>query len=109
MVNNLETRRKLKDNIVAMITEKGYRGLDIDFEYILSQDRDAFTDFVRYMREAVNGLGYPTSVALAPKTSAEQTGLLYAGKDYEGLGRAADYVLLMTYEWGYTYDDISLW
>lgn len=102
-VNNLETRRRLKDNIVAVITEKGYQGLDIDFEYILSQDRDAFTDFVEYMRESVNGLGYPTSVALAPKTSAEQTGLLYEGKDYEGLGKAADYVLLMTYEWGYTY------
>lgn len=109
VVNNLETRRKLKDNIVTVITEKGYQGLDIDFEYILSQDRDAFTDFVRYLREAVNALGYPTSVALAPKTSAEQTGLLYEGKDYEGLGNAADYVLLMTYEWGYTYDDISLW
>lgn len=103
VVNNLETRRKLKDNIIAVITQKGYRGLDIDFEYILSQDRDAFTDFVRYLREAVNELGYPTSVALAPKTSAEQTGLLYEGKDYEGLGKVADYVLLMTYEWGYTY------
>lgn len=103
VVNNLETRRRLKDNIVAVITEKGYQGLDIDFEYILSKDREAFTDFVRYMREAVNGLGYLTSVALAPKTSAEQTGLLYEGKDYEGLGEAADFVLLMTYEWGYTY------
>ena len=43
------------------------------------------------------------SVALAPKTSADQTGLLYEGKDYPALGAAADYVLLMTYEWGYTY------
>lgn len=109
VVNNLEVRRRLKDNIVAVIREKGYQGLDIDFEYILSEDRDAFTDFVRYMREAVNELGYLTSVALAPKTSAEQTGLLYEGKDYEGLGRAADFVLLMTYEWGYTYDNIGLW
>jgi len=109
VVNNLEVRRRLKDNLVAVMTEKGYQGLDIDFEYILSQDRDAFTEFVRYMREAVNGLGYPVSVALAPKTSEGQKGLLYEGKDYRGLGEAADYVLLMTYEWGYTYNNISLW
>ncbi len=48
-------------------------------------------------------LGYPVSVALAPKVSDTQSGLLYEGKDYALLGEAADYVLLMTYEWGYTY------
>ena len=42
-------------------------------------------------------------MALAPKTSAGQRGLLYEGKDYRALGEAADHVLLMTYEWGYTY------
>ena len=45
------------------------------------------------------------SVALAPKTSAEQPGLLYEGKDYGGLGEAANQVLLMTYEWGYSYSE----
>lgn len=48
-------------------------------------------------------IGKQTSVALAPKQSASQSGLLYEGKDYRGLGEAADYVLLMTYERGYTY------
>lgn len=103
VVNNPEARRTLKDEIVAQITGRGFQGLDIDFEYIPASDRDAFVDFVRYMREAVNALGYPVSVALAPKTSATQTGLLYEGKNYPALGEAADSVLLMTYEWGYTY------
>ena len=75
----------------------------IDFEYILAEDRDAFTAFVRRVAEAMHGIGRQTSVALAPKQSADQKGLLYEGKDYGGLSAAADYVLLMTYEWGYTY------
>lgn len=37
------------------------------------------------------------------KISASQKGILYEGKDYRALGAAADHVLLMTYEWGYTY------
>ena len=49
----------------------------------------------------MNALGYQVSVALAPKTSANQPGLLYEGKDYRALGEAANHVLLMTYEWGY--------
>ena len=47
--------------------------------------------------------GFSVSVALAPKTSAGQKGLLYEGKDYAAIGDAADEVLLMTYEWGYKY------
>jgi spore germination protein len=31
------------------------------------------------------------------------TGLLYEAHDYPTIGAVADYVLLMTYEWGYTY------
>ena len=42
-------------------------------------------------------------MALAPKTSIDQPGLLYQGHDYAGMGQAADYCLLMTYEWGYTF------
>ena len=52
---------------------------------------------------AANAAGYPVSVALAPKTSDDQPGLLYGGKDYRLLGESANHVLLMTYEWGYTY------
>ena len=103
VVNDLAARETLKNEIIDQMKERGFEGLDIDFEYILAKDRQAFVDFVAYMREAVNALGYPVSVALAPKSSADQKGLLYEGKDYEALGRTADYVLLMTYEWGYTY------
>lgn len=103
IVNDLNARRRLKDAIVAQIVERGFEGLDIDFEFILASDREAFVDFVSYMQQSISALGYPVSVALAPKTSDTQAGLLYEGKDYAGLGAAADYVLLMTYEWGYTY------
>lgn len=103
VVNDLSARENLKNQIVAQINQRGFEGLDIDFEYILAADREAFVDFVAYLKEAVGAFGYPVSVALAPKTSRDQTGLLYEGKDYAALGAVADYVLLMTYEWGYTY------
>ncbi|MCM1376665.1 MAG: glycosyl hydrolase family 18 protein [Muribaculum sp.] len=103
VVQNQEAVGKLIDNLLAVMTEKGYQGVDIDFEYILAEDRDAFTDFVRQAAERMRDAGYHTSVALAPKTSADQRGVLYEGKDYRALGEAADHVLLMTYEWGYTY------
>ncbi len=103
VVNNPEYTDRLIENLLETIGEKGYQGVDIDFEYILAEDRDAFTAFVWKVADTMRRAGYHTSVALAPKTSANQPGLLYAGKDYRALGEAADHVLLMTYEWGYTY------
>lgn len=103
IVNNETAKATLIANISAQIQERGFEGVDVDFEFILPEDKFAFAEFVRDIRTAVNALGYPVSVALAPKTSDTQTGLLYEGKDYGLLGEAADYVLLMTYEWGYTY------
>ena len=103
VVNNLEYRENLIQNLLETVQEKRYQGVDIDFEYILASDRDAFTAFVREVADTMRANGYHTSVALAPKTSADQRGLLYEGKDYRALGEAADHVLLMTYEWGYTY------
>lgn len=105
MVNNETAKRRLIENLLYTLEEKRYRGVDVDFEYILVEDRDAFTTFVAELTNAMNMNGYEVSVALAPKTSARQVGLLYEGKDYGGLGAAANSVLLMTYEWGYTYSE----
>ncbi len=103
VVNNPSYRERLFQNLLETMDEKGYQGLDIDFEYILPEDRDAFSAFVEQAAQTMRSAGYRTSIALAPKTSPDQKGLLYEGKDYRALGAAADHVLLMTYEWGYTY------
>ena len=103
VVNNPEAKERLFLQLAQVMEQKGYGGLDIDFEYIKAEDRDAFTAFVAEAAERMNARGYQVSVALAPKTSADQQGLLYEGKDYRALGEAANLVLLMTYEWGYKY------
>lgn len=103
VVTSETARETLISNLLQAMEENGFRGVDVDFEYILAEDRDLFTSFVADLRMRMNESGYVVSVALAPKTSADQPGLLYEGKDYRGLGEAADEVLLMTYEWGYTY------
>lgn len=93
----------LIENLLEVMAEKSYRGLNIDFEYVKAEDRELFTEFVRTCTERMHTAGYLVSVALAPKTSAEQPGVLYEGIDYHALGAIADYVFVMTYEWGYTY------
>lgn len=91
------------ENLLETVREKGYVGVDVDFEYIRPEDRVGYADFVNRLRETMNENGYRVSVALAPKTSSYQKGLLYEAMDYHLLGQSANTVFLMTYEWGYTY------
>ena len=103
VLNDPAIQERLINEILANLRTKGYGGLDVDFEYIGAENRDAYTAFIQNITQRLNAEGYPVVVALAPKTSSDQPGQLYEGHDYAALGAAANYVLLMTYEWGYTY------
>lgn len=103
ILSNVSAKDRLIENLYNAVLRQGYQGVNIDFEFILAEDRDLFTEFVRDVTAAINTLGYEVTVDLAPKTSRDQPGLLYEGKDYAGLGAVADRTLIMTYEWGYTY------
>ena len=98
VLQNPSTRAALIDNLVQTLEKQGYAGVDIDFEYIPPEDAESYTAFIREVRARLEPLGKIVMVALAPKTSAGQRGLLYEAHDYQMLGEAADYVLLMTYE-----------
>lgn len=98
-------QQRLIDELMAVMEAKNYAGVDVDFEYVPVENAAAFAAFVRTLTARANAIGRSVSVALAPKTSADQAGLLYESHDYAALGGAADYALLMTYEWGYTYSE----
>lgn len=103
VLNDIALQNVLINNILTTMNQKGYRGLDIDFEFIFPEEAPLYAAFVGNATRRLNAEGYEVIVALAPKTSATQRGLLYEGHDYKALGDAANAVLLMTYEWGYTY------
>lgn len=103
VMENPEAQDRFISEILKVLEEKEMLGVDFDFEYVYAANAQDYVNFVNRTREALNARGYLVNVALAPKTSAEQIGLLYEGHDYAGMGRAANFVLLMTYEWGYTF------
>ena len=96
LLSNPEARTRLLSQVAETMGEKGYQELNLDFEYVLAGNRDEYSSFVEQAVEVLHPLGYRVSVDLAPKTAADQPGLLYEGLDYARLGAAADRLLLMT-------------
>lgn len=103
ILNDPVAQNNLIENVLQNLREKNYYGLDIDFEYVLPEDEEAFINFIQNVNDRISPEGYVLFTALAPKTSADQQGLLYEAHNYPRIGEASDDVLLMTYEWGYTY------
>lgn len=98
--SNLQDR--ILDEAIRIMGEKGYRGLDFDFEYLGRENRERYNAFLRKARTRLKEKGYFISSALAPKLSDEQKGVLYEGHDYAAHGTIVDFIFFMTYEWGWS-------
>lgn len=103
VLKNDAARGSLIENTVNKMLEKGFSGVDVDFEYLGRGLAADYADFLLSLGARVRESGGYLMAALAPKTSDDQPGTLYEGHDYKQVGAACDKVLLMTYEWGYTY------
>ena len=97
-----ELQDKIIDEAIKIMDEKGYLGLDFDFEYLGKENKEKYVKFLEKAKEKLKPKGYLISAALAPKTSADQVGVLYEGHDYEAVGKVVDFIFVMTYEWGWS-------
>jgi len=101
VLNSPQIVEVLLGNISSIMKVKGYLGLNVDFENVLPADREAYNRFLENAVTRLHPEGFFVSTAVAPKVSGVQAGLLYEAHDYEAHGRIVDFVILMTYEWGY--------
>ncbi|MFG6494503.1 LysM peptidoglycan-binding domain-containing protein [Fictibacillus sp. UD] len=90
------------NNILNTMRAKGYRGVNFDFEYVYPENKEDYNNFLRRAVAKYKPLGYSVSSALAPKYKEDQPGLLYEAHDYKAHGEIVDFVVVMTYEWGWS-------
>ncbi|GLO64238.1 MULTISPECIES: glycoside hydrolase family 18 protein [Oceanobacillus] len=93
----------LLTEIINTALQQGFRDVHFDLEFLPGDDREAYNQFLRTAKERLSQEGLLVSTALAPKTSGTQTGQWYEAHDYAAHGEIVDFVVLMTYEWGYSY------
>ena len=103
VLENETARAALIRNTVREMRDGGFVGIDVDFEFLGKALAASYAAFLQELSQAVHTAGGYLMAAVAPKTSDTQPGVLYEGHDYAAIGKAVDQVLLMTYEWGYTY------
>ncbi|MDB5083853.1 MAG: spore gernimation protein [Bacilli bacterium] len=102
ILRNVDIQNRMINELFTIMSQKGYRGINIDFEYIYPDDRESYNQFLRNLVAKAKPRGFFVATALAPKRSATQTGLLYEAHDYAAHGQIVDFAILMTYEYGWS-------
>jgi spore germination protein len=102
ILNDIAIQDRFLNNIVTTAKKYGFRDIHFDFEFLRPADREAYNRFLRKAKARFNQEGWLLSTALAPKKSATQKGAWYEAHDYKAHGEIVDFVVIMTYEWGYS-------
>jgi spore germination protein len=102
ILNDEKVQNNLIDTIIKTAKELNFNDIHFDMEFLRPEDREAYNTFLRKTKKRLSSEGFLMSTALAPKTSAEQKGEWYEAHDYKAHGEIVDFVVLMTYEWGYS-------
>lgn len=103
LMTDPKAQRTFIDSLVSVALREGYTGVSIDFEHLRPAQRDAFSQLIEAIAEAVHAHGLTLSISVGAKTWDDPANGWAGGYDYRRLGEAVDRMVIMTYdEHGYT-------
>ena len=94
-LNNTDSRDNAIRQLLSYASLYKLDGINIDFENINIEDRDALTQFVREITPLLKEQGLVVSMDIGVPDGSENYSLCY---DREAIGETVDYVMVMTYD-----------
>jgi spore germination protein YaaH len=85
--------------ITRLCVNKGYDGIDLDWESVPRADRNRFSRFVQALAARLHNAGKLLSIAVHAKTSEPGDWFGAQSQDYLALGAAVDEFKVMTYDY----------
>lgn len=102
ILTNEGVKERLIQQVIHAMRSGSYWALNVDFAFIPAVDRERYRQFLERLTDSLHKYGYLVSTTLPPAYSPDQEGQLFEGQDYAAHGRIVDFVILMTYEWGWS-------
>ncbi|HQM95463.1 MAG: glycosyl hydrolase family 18 protein [Clostridia bacterium] len=90
-----DARRHVIDQILAYAYIYKFDGINVDFENLYLSDKDNLTQFIRELVPLAHQMNLAVSIDVGIPGGSEGYSLCY---DHKELGKAADYVMVMTYD-----------
>ncbi len=98
LLNNADARQRAIDNMLTLVEDNGYDGVNLDWEGIAPSERAAFTSFVQQLAQVFHRHGYYVTLSVPAETSNNPLNSWTGAYDYRSLGQSADLLMIMAYD-----------
>jgi spore germination protein len=105
LLESKEEQERHIDDLLELISHPDISGLELDYEYMLEKDADAYVEFVNSLAGRVRAEGKTVAVTVHGKSSDEGLWYAAASQDWEQLGKAADSIVIMAYDYSWEGSD----
>ena len=95
IINDYKVRKQTIEKIVDLAVKYGLDGINLDFENIYQEDKDAFTRFVVELYPRLKDVGMTLTVDVTAPDGGETWSLCY---DRDALADNCDYLVFMAYD-----------
>ncbi|MBR2786796.1 MAG: hypothetical protein IKD76_04815 [Clostridia bacterium] len=95
IINDYELRKNMIDEIIGYVKKYNLDGINLDFEYMYMDDKDAFSRFIIELAPQLRENGICFSVDVTAPDGGENWSLCY---DRNVIGEKTDYVVFMGYD-----------
>lgn len=96
---NKDFQNRQIDNILSVLREKGYYGVNISFQYINISTTKVYEEYLLNIFTKLNREGYFVFVTIAPGISSENQEIRIERVDYRIINRLSNNIIFMPYEW----------
>ncbi|MBU1445744.1 S-layer homology domain-containing protein, partial [Patescibacteria group bacterium] len=100
-LNDSEEKKKNIARIVDKVNFFNYDGIDIDYEGLLSSDKDAFTSYIRDLSAELKKHNKKLTIAIQAKTYDKIAIYGDFGQDWKAIHPYVDEFRIMTYDYGW--------
>ncbi len=99
ILNNISLQNTLIYDVLIVLKTKGYNGVNIDFQYIHTENRQRYVDFVERFTSIIKAEGFQVFLTISPSMFELRTGQIHQGIDYNSLSEITDRTILLAYDW----------
>lgn len=96
---NEDLQNRLFDQVLNIIREKGYFGVNISAQYITSRNQELFYNYTKNLSDRLRQEGFITMITINPRIERVDNEVIYENIDYTNIVNVVDSVLFLQYKW----------
>ncbi len=102
ILSNEDYQNALIHNVIGLLEEKGYYGVNLAFQFIEQSNLSLYYNFLSNVYSQLHPLGYLVFITVRPAISYQDQDITYEAVDYSVFNGMNDGIIILSYEWGYS-------